>query len=218
MAHWTATSTGAHDSVRGALKAVDKLLGYVKDTAGKPSVQERALFAAAIVFIYGIWENYVEQLAIELSGAVSGEIPADKVPDGVKRQLEKRSAWELAVAPGWRKLWATSVREKAVGDEGEKFGLNTAKAGQVKTLLAHAGVTEPFQGVDADIVPDHLDDSTSLDQAVNTLVSLRGEIVHTGKVPDSLRKKHVLAWRQFVEQLVDKVDESCRAQCKALGE
>ena len=47
--------------------------------------------------------------------------------------------------------------------------------------------------------------------------NLRGEIVHTGKVPDALRKKHVLAWRRFVEKAIDKVDESCRVQCKALG-
>jgi hypothetical protein len=180
-------------------------------------VQERALFAAAVVFTYGIWENYVEQLAIELAENISRDISPDKVPDLVRRQLEKKTAWELAVSPGWRSLWVSTVREKAVGDEDEKFGLNTAKAGQVKNLLSQAGVVDPFRSVPGDLIPEHLPAQTSFDEAVNRLVALRGEIVHTGKVPNALRKKHVLAWRGFVESGIDRVDESCRTQCKTLG-
>ena len=59
--------------------------------------------------------------------------------------------------------------------------------------------------------------AVTFEEAVDDLVTLRGEIVHTGKVPDSLRKKHVLAWRSFVEKAIDNVDDSCRGQCKALG-
>lgn len=217
MAHWTSKPSKAHRSVRDALKVVDNLLGFVKDGVGKPSVQERALFAAAVVFTYGIWENYVEQLAIELVEAVSRDIKPEKVPENVRKQLDKKSAWELAVSPGWRQLWSTSVREKAVGGDDEKFGLNTARAGQVKFLLALAGVADPFGAVPVDIIPDHLKAGATFDGAVDGLVTLRGEIVHTGKVPDALRKKHVLAWRKFVEKAIDKVDESCRHQCKSLG-
>ncbi|MEW5984109.1 MAG: hypothetical protein AB1806_17285 [Acidobacteriota bacterium] len=194
---------------------VDNLLSYVKDTQGKPSVKERALFAAAVVFGYGIWENYVEQLAIEIVGRVSADIAPARVPDLVKKHLEKRTAWELSVSPGWRLLWVATVRRQAVGED-ETFGMNTAKAGQVMNLLAMAGATDPFAGILDGIVPEHLGAGHTFVDAVNRLVELRGEIVHTGKVPSSLRKKHVLAWRSFVEKAIDGVDEACRAQCKAL--
>lgn len=217
MAHWTANPSRAHRSVRDALSVVDNLLGFVKDGVGKPSVRERALFAAAIVFTYGIWENYVEQLAIELAEVVSQDIKPEKVPEHIRRSLEKKPVWELAVSPGWRQLWANSVREKAVGDDDEKFGLNTARAGQVKNLLGLAGVEEPFRLITDEMIPDDLDAGGGFDGAVDGLVTLRGEIVHTGKVPSTLRKSHVLAWRRFIEKAIDKVDESCRAQCKALG-
>lgn len=216
--HWTDAPTEALSGTTTALAAVDKLLGYAKDGRGKPSEAERALFAAAVVFIYGIWENFAEQLAVELVKNVSSEVPPEKVPEQVRRSLEKRSAWELTVSPGWRALWNEHVRIQAVGDDGERFGLNTAKAGQVQNLLVQAGVKDPFAKIPANIVPDHLPEgSKKVPEAINSLVELRGAIVHTGKVPDSLRKGHVLAWRRFVEGAVARIDEACRAQCKKLA-
>lgn len=217
MPHWTENRTDAHHSVDDALAVVDNLLSYVKGGQGKPTVKERALFAAAVVFTYGIWENYVEQLAIELIEKVAVEIAPEKVPDQIRKSLEKRTAWELNVSPGWRALWIDQVKLKAVGDDDEKFGMNTAKAGQVKQLLALSGVAEPFQNIPNNIIPEHLPAAKkNLVDAVNSLVELRGEIVHTGKVPDALRKAHVHAWRSFVELATNRIDEACRAQCKVL--
>lgn len=133
MPHWTDAPTAAHHSVADAIAVVDNLLSFAKDGQGKPSVKERALFAAAVVFTYGIWENFVEQLAIELATQISAELAPEKVPDQIRKLLEKRGAWELTVTPGWRALWVEHVRVQAVGDDEEKFGMNTAKAGQVKT-------------------------------------------------------------------------------------
>jgi hypothetical protein len=215
MTTWTDQRTSAHQNVGNALAVVDKLLSYVKDGKGKPSGEERALFAAAVVFIYGIWENFVEQLAIELVQSVSDKIRPEKVPDQVRRLLEKKSAWELSVSPGWRALWLTLVKVQAVGDDGETFGMNTAKAGQVKNLLRQAGVTEPFSAITTEIIPVHLEEK-DVDGAIARLVELRGEIVHTGQVPAALRKGHVLAWRQFVQDAADRIDDTSRAQCKAL--
>lgn len=217
MPHWTDTSTTAHSSIADALAAVDNILGFAKDGRGKPPEAERALFAAAVVFIYGIWENYVEQLAVEVVSNVSLEVAPEKVPEQVRRSLEKRTAWELTVSPGWRALWADHVKVQAIGDDADKFGLNTAKAGQVQNLLIQAGVKEPFKDIPPDIVPKHL--TANKDEfitAVNALVALRGEIVHTGKVPDALRKGHVRQWRSFVEEAAEKIDENCRKQCLAL--
>jgi hypothetical protein len=217
MAHWTDSPTAAHHSIGAAVAVVDNLLSFAKDGRGKPSVEERALFAAAVVFTYGIWENFVEQLAVELASNVAKEIAPEKVPDQIRKLLEKRTAWELTVTAGWRSLWTGHVRIQAVGDDEDKFGMNTAKAGQVKSLLSLAGIGDPYQAVDVATIPDHLPAAEkTVVEAINALVELRGAIVHTGKVPDALRKAHVLAWRRFLEAATGKIDESCRAQCKKL--
>ena len=217
MPHWTDDRTSAHHSVAEALEVVDNLLSYVKDGQGKPSIKERALFAAAVVFTYGIWENFVEQLAVELVRNVADEVAPEKVPEQIRKALEKRTAWELTVTPGWRALWIDQVTTQAVGNDSDKFGMNTAKAGQVKNLLSQTGVGEPYKGIPAGIVPDYLPAANrNIIDAINFLVELRGEIVHTGKVPGTLRKGHVRAWRSFVEGAADKIDETCRIECKAL--
>ena len=217
MPHWTDDRTASHHNVGSALGVVDNLLSYVKDGQGKPSVKERALFAAAVVFTYGIWENFVEQLAIELVEKLSLEIGPENVPEQIRKSLEKKTAWELTVTPGWRALWIEQIKIQAVGDDQEKFGMNTAKAGQVKNLLSQAGVSDPYKNIPPGVIPEYLPLSKkNVVDAVNSLVELRGEIVHTGKVPGTLRKGQVLAWRRFVESAADKIDESCREQCKAL--
>jgi len=217
MAHWTDNRTSAHGDLVTALKVVDDTLSYTKDTAGKPSKKERALFAAAIVFAYGVWENYVEQLAIELVTKLAPKLDPEKVPERVRKSLEKNSAWELTISPGWRSLWIQKVKEKAIGNNAEKFGMNTAKAGQVQDLLEMVGVNGALENLSSVMLPSHLASSVSdVTDAVNKLVELRGEIVHTGSVPDTLRKSHVRDWRKFVEQVANKLDSECRKQCKAL--
>lgn len=217
MPHWTDNPTNAHASIGDALAVVDNLLSFAKDGVGKPSEKERAVFAAAVAFTYGVWENYVEQLSIELVTKVANEIAAEKVPEQIRKLLEKRTAWELTITPGWRALWAEHVRLQAIGDDEDKFGMNTAKAGQVKNLLAMAGVDDPYQNIDIAKIPDHLPQAKkTVVEAVNSLVELRGEIVHTGKVPNTLRKQHVRAWRQFIDHSAERIDKSSRAQCKKL--
>lgn len=217
MSNWASTSTQALSSAEASLATVESLLSYVKDGQGKPSAKERAIFAAAVVFLYGIWENYVEQLAIELVERISSAVDPQKVPEQVRRALEKRTTWELTIHPGWRALWSQQVRVAAIGDDDERFGLNTARAGQVKNLLSTAGAPDPFSTVPSGIIPEHLGASApAISDAVNKLVELRGEIVHTGQVPKTLRKAHVLAWKGFVKTVCEHVDGACRAQCKSL--
>lgn len=217
MSHWTTISTQALSSTEASLATVDSLLTYVKDGQGKPSAKERAIFAASVVFLYGIWENYVEQLAIELVGKVSSAVDPQNVPELVRKALEKRTPWELTIHPGWRALWSQQVRLAAIGDDDERFGLNTARAGQVRNLLATAGAPDPFITTPSSVIPEHLGASApAIPDAVNKLVELRGEIVHTGQVPKTLRKAHVLAWKVFVKTVCEHVDSACRNQCKSL--
>lgn len=217
MADWFDTRSMALSNAETSLNTVDELLTLVKDGRGKPSEKERAVFAAVVVFLYGIWENFVEQLAIELVTHLSPSIDPTRVPDQVRKSLEKKSAWELSVHPGWRSLWAESVKLQAVGDDGDKFGMNTAKSGQVKNLLVAAGACDCFAKASASIIPGHLEEIAKVEDAVNQLVELRGEIVHTGKVPESLRKSHVMDWKSFVRSVCESVDECAREQSKLLS-
>jgi len=215
---WTKAETEARLSVNSTLQVVDDLLRFMSSGQGKPSKQERAIFASAVVFSYGVWESYVEDLAIELTSKVSAAIEPENVPDNVKELLESASTWELSVHPGWRELWVERVKVTAKG-EGENYGLNTANVKQVSKLLKIAGVDEIFKSLPEEIVPQHLSSSgqaKTVAAAINELVKLRSEIVHSGAVPRTLRKHHSREWRQFVEDLVTEVDSVCRKRCGAL--
>jgi hypothetical protein len=217
MSAWTQSPTEAARNIAPALGVINGILSFAKDGKGKPADKERALFAAAIVFTYGVWESFVEQLAIELAMHVSREISEHKVPKPVRTALEKKTAWELAVSPGWRVLWHELVKVEALGDSADKHGMNTAREGQVTRLLTLAGPDKPLHSVPQAKIPSHLSQpERTVGGALDGLVSLRGEIVHTGKVPDELRKSHVLAWRNFVESAAEAVDEACRQQCRDL--
>ena len=218
MTAWTTSETAARLSVNSTLQVVDDLLRYMSSGQGKPSKQERAIFASAVVFSYGVWESYVEDLAMELASKVSAEIKPENVPDNVKELLESASAWELSVHPGWKQLWVEVVKATAKG-EGENYGLNTANVKQVSKLLRTAGVDEIFGSLPNTIVPPHLSSSGEVETvagSINELVKLRSEIVHSGAVPDTLKKHHSREWRQFVEDLVTEVDSVCRKRCAAL--
>lgn len=216
MSTWTSNPTEARKSVDKTLQVVDDLLSYMSTGKGKPSKPERAVFASAVVFSYGVWESYVEELAIELATKVSREIKPAKVPDSVQKLLESASAWELNVHPGWQELWIKRVKATAKG-EGESYGLNTAKVKQVSLLLKTAGLGDIFKGLPPNIIPPHLAGSVqTVAAAIDELVKLRGEIVHSGSVPASLKKHHAREWRQFVEALTTEVDQACRLQCSAL--
>ncbi|WP_295536232.1 HEPN domain-containing protein [uncultured Pseudacidovorax sp.] len=213
---WTTKNTEARNSVDSSLKVVDDLLAYMTTSAGKPSAQERALFAAAVVFSYGIWESYIEDLAIELAEGLSQDISPSKVPAAVQDELAHSTPWELSVHPGWQKLWVNRVKAVAKGD-GDKFGLNTANPKQSSALLKLVGLQDVFAPLPANIIPQHLSASTkTVSEAIVQLVRLRGQIVHSGAVPDTLKKTHAREWRQFVKDLSDKVDMACRAKCAIL--
>ena len=74
-----------------------------------------------------------------------------------------------------------------------------------------------FKGLQLSIIPPHLTGQiTTVAAAVDELVKQRGEIVHSGSVPTSLKKHHAREWRQFVEALATQVDHACRVECAAL--
>jgi hypothetical protein len=188
------------------LEIVDNVLSYAKTGAGKPGKREQALFLASTAMAYAVWENYVEQVAIEVVEFISNEIKAADVPDRPKQELAKRDAWSLSVHPGWRALWVEIIRTRAVGDEDStEFGLNTANVGQVTRLFDLIGL-KAFDSVDP-----------ALTERLEQLVRDRGAIVHTGQAPAAgFRKADATGWREYVSQLYEAFDQSLQRQVLAL--
>jgi hypothetical protein len=189
------------------LKAVDDVLSFAKSGVGKPSDQERSLFVASVALSYAVWENYVEEVAIEATRFLSTHCAEGNVPDTVRDSImkSKPDAWDLVVHPGWRDLWVQIVHARAKGNvAAQDFGINAANEKNVRSLFDRVGV-EPFGGASKA-------DLTKLDR----LVEQRGQIVHTGKAPPKFYKANALDWRSFVEKLALKVDQSVSAGAAGL--
>jgi len=199
--------SNAISDLRSGLGAVDDVLGYVKQTAGKPSTSEQSLFVASVALSYAVWENYVEEVAIEATTILSTACAEASVPTTVRESImnAKPTAWDLAVYPGWRELWLQVVRQRAKGDpDKDDFGINSAGSKNVAALFERVGVS-PFDGVSGGELEE-----------LDRLVEQRGQIVHTGKAPDEFRKKDATSWRGFVESLGTKVDSSIAKGVNAL--
>lgn len=197
--------------LHAGLKAVDNVLSFAKSGVGKPLAKERSLFVASVALSYAVWENYVEEVAIEVTRFVSQSCSESLVPPTVREWImkgePKPDAWDLAVYPGWRELWLRSVRTRAKGsDDNERdFGMLSADQKNVRALFDRVGV-DPFGNVNTD----------DLDRLAK-LVSERGEIVHTGKAPMDFYKQNAVDWRTFVEKLAGQVDKSVRAGASKLS-
>jgi len=208
-----ARTSKALQSLRSGLGAVDNVLSFSKSTAGKPSNGEKSLFVASVALSYAVWENYAEEVAIEVTTALARQIDEKSVPPTVQNAIMKSSpppdAWQLLIHPGWRQLWIDGVRIRAQGDTGkagkqQDFGMLTASARKVGTLFELVGV-QPFEGVSAS-------DLTMLDK----LVEQRGQIVHKGTAPAKFFKQDAMDWRSFVERLAQEVDTAIASGAKSL--
>jgi len=182
-------------TVPEGLQNVDYLLSFGNDY-GPPTKQEQALFQAATAMTYAVWENYVEQVCLELANTLKGMVEAERMPEGPKKMLSDRSTWELAVYPGWRDLWYDLVKLEALGDpDGKQYGLNTADTGQVKKLFESVGFS-PLK-----MIPP------AMCQKLNQFIKVRGRIVHS--VPTmalQFTKQDAEDWRAFVEELIERFD------------
>jgi hypothetical protein len=189
------------------LKIVDNVMSYAKTGVGQPGRKEQSLFLSSTAMAYAVWENYVEQVAIELIEFIVANIASAAVPERPKQEISKKDAWDIAVHPGWQAIWIELVRNRAVGSESgtTDFGLNTANSVQVKKLFDLVGVVA-FDGLSPDMM-------TRLDQ----LVGDRGTIVHTAQAPSkTFRKADAVGWRDFVKELYEAFDQSLSRQTQAL--
>jgi hypothetical protein len=220
---WTSASWAADK----ALEVPGGLMSFSSGSRGQPTREQRHLYMAAVAFTYAVWENYVEELAIELSEVLARDLTPDRVPPEVQKLITADATpWQLSVDPGWRGLWTQRVRTLAKGDDSTKWGLNTASANNVRSLLGAAGL--------ADALPDFIEPpksdagkafttptGTGLTKAgmlnvhavLSKLIGVRGEAVHTASTSDKLLKQEVLWWANFVEGLYHETDKRARAIC-----
>lgn len=212
-------------------------MSFASTSRGQPTNQQRSLYLAAVTFSYAVWENYVESLAVELVTAMSTDLAPDRMPAKARRVVEysndaPTSAWELNVHPGWRQLWVDRVGELALGAPGKsKYGLNTATVSNVNDLFAAAGlpslekrVIAPEPRTPGNIIPNGVvdrnpvDHSVDLEKTLQSLISIRGEAVHTASTTNQLLKAEVLWWADFVAVLYHDTDKKATKACKALLE
>lgn len=186
----------ASASLTTGLEAVEDILSFAKGGRGKPSKQENSLFVASVALSYAVWENFVEDLAIETTQVLSAHLRPERVPDACREHIEeKRSAWELAIYPGWQALWVSLVRDFAKGKPGdERYSFHTADSKGVTKLFGRVGV-DPFHDLPA-----------AKREELNELVELRGQIVHTGSPPDHFRKRDAISSLALVRELASHLD------------
>lgn len=196
-----AVPTEARLKVDKGLDVVDGLMTYASDKRGRRAKKEIALYMASVTFAYAVWENFVEELAVELVEKLAELLEPDQISRPQVREFIEKDAtpWELAVHPGWRMLWVDRVKKLAVGEEDGGWGLNTANSRNTRRLFESVGIN-PFP----DTYTDRLD----------ALVALRGEIVHTAATKQPIYKAEVRQHTDLVRALSTEVDEEARKQCQ----
>ena len=200
-------STKAKTDADAGLGIIGGLMEYASDKRGRRSKKEISLYMASVTFAYATWENFVEEISIELVTRLAdpntGLRPEQLNRPYVRELIEEQATvWELAVYPGWRQLWINRVKKSAVGEDGGGWGINTANAKNTKALFARIGIS-PF--------PD--DKAKELD----ALVALRGEIAHTAKTKKAIYKAEVGVARTFVSDLCAEVDRKAREHCQEVA-
>ncbi len=209
------------------------LMSFSSSDPGRPTTQQPTLYIAAIAFTYAVWENYIEDLAIELAEVITEHIPPRLVPPSVQKIIaDKATAWELSVHPGWRGLWLNEVIRRAKGEDGvASFGLNTASWENVGKLFALVGIAPIPERIAAPksynndgvklAVPKNIsvsrkDGTVVTANLLSQLITVRSQAVHTAKTTVPLAKPEVLWWAEIIRTLYEVTDNRGRRAARAL--
>lgn len=199
---WTTQTQARTDATKG-LGIIAGLMEYASDKRGRRSKKEISLYMASVTFAYAVWENFVEEIAMELVTSLAHStdgLQPEQLRPHVRELIEDRATpWELAVEPGWRQLWIRRIKEMAVGEDGGGWGINAANFKNTKRLFKAVGINP---------LPDACKDR------LDALVDLRGEIAHTAKTKTPIYKAEVGEWSDFVADLCSEVDVTSRKQCR----
>ncbi|MGP5269699.1 hypothetical protein ACTXK0_04710 [Corynebacterium variabile] len=214
---WTKS---ADDADKG-MQVPDGLMGFASDTRGKPPSDQEYLYISALTFAYAVWENYVEDLAVELVNVLSREIRPEKIPEKVYKGFTKQAdAWSLLYNPGWKALWVDRVETAARGSGKRNYGMNTANKEQCDHLFSLIGI-DPIPvnikvaNTGRVLKPGNIESkggSVEVEHLLSELILVRGEAVHTAKTTTVLKKREVLWWSNAIRTLYEETDRFARAQ------
>lgn len=79
--------TSAYVNALKGMEVPRGMMTFSKGGKGKPSKDETTLFLGAVSFAYAVWENYVEELAIELTRRLAAEIAPEQIPTASRAAL-----------------------------------------------------------------------------------------------------------------------------------
>lgn len=218
--------TSAYLNALKGMEVPRGMMTFSKGGQGKPSKDETTLFLGAVSFAYAVWENYVEEVAIELTRNLADGIAPERIPMASRAAIEQgATSWELSVHPGWRGLWVNRVTTITKGSEDGRagWGLNSATFKNTEEVFETAGF--------GDALPKRLTvkgratapknvraskGEVDVKNALEQLIAVRGEAVHTATAPDHLRKGHVRWWLAFVEALFEETDRQAQREVDRL--
>lgn len=219
--------TSAYLNALKGMEVPRGMMTFSKGGQGKPSKDEITLSLGAVSFAYAVWENYVEELAIELTRRLAAGIAPEQIPTAARAVIEKdATSWELSVHPGWRGLWINRVIAITKGGEDGRggWGLNSATFENTEGVFETAGfgdvlptrLTVKATGATAPQNVRATKGEVGVKNALTQLIEVRGGAIHTATAPDHLRKGHVRWWLAFVEALFEETDRRAQQEVDRL--
>jgi hypothetical protein len=199
--------TPALAALEVALGDVENLIAHHPKSAnpgrGRPTTDEGPLLRSCVVLLYAAWEVYIEDSVIWAVGQVTATGETADLPDALRSFVADRTVtdpWRLA-GDGWRQVCVDEVTTLARGNAAGSFGINTAGPKQIAVLHNQIlGVNlldrcrwnkKPTKAIKSDLA---------------LLISVRGEIAHTGQTPGALHLAGVRSWQNFIQRLARKLD------------
>ena len=173
---------------------------------------------SSIVLLVTYWEAYLEDIVTE---AIKHIVEHVKDPVKIPKELKKTiirelgadknelALWKLA-GDGWRDCIKSRLAQLK---ESRNRSFNTPKSTQTQIFIHSAlGIgditkTWDFQNRDAKTNSKYLD----------TLVELRGQIAHRGKIKNKITDESVKALSLFVKELVSKTGGSINTEVKKIS-
>ena len=210
----------ARAALTARLSDVERIIEIHEELTGKRRGKRtgvEVLNRSAIVHLTAAWEGYVENLAAE---SVAHLVMHLADPNGLPKNLRKSIATELKADPnhvalwvlagdGWRAHLETRLDEYAVREAGR---FNSPASGKVLTLFRDmVGLPDLpsywlWQGMR----------STSAQDRLDRLVTLRGNIAHGTGTSTGVRKGAVRMHLGHVQRLADRSDEALHAYLRGL--
>lgn len=191
------------------LSDVDSLLDHhpaQKDPKpGKPAgAGYGPLLRAGTALCYTAWEVYIEEALLETVKWHVDQNAPEALPQALQDWVVNQSPgpWNF-VGDSWRETVVELVRSRLEGDDQGRFGFNTASVPRIESLYFGILGFSPLRDIRW-----QKKSNQSVRKDIQTLVSVRGEVVHRGTTPGALSLGSVRAWADFVRRLATKFDEN----------